>query len=170
MHRNPQFEPLVSRKRDRQYLIPIAAFLVVVGVGIAAWLGAFGAKTPVAVTSFQLSGTITLQDSSNGEYGTVDITSNNGSCQGAGPYSDLSSGTAVIVANAQGQTVATGQLLAGQTDSNSDASFVDECTMPFTVPNVPIGLSNYTVTISHRGSQVVSAAEARSGVELTIGN
>ena len=156
--------------RNRQLLIPIAEILVLVGVGIAAMLGLFGNNAPSPVTSFRLTGSITIVDSSNGEYGNVDITDENGVCEGSGPYSDLSSGTAVIVANPQGQTVATGALAAGQADSSTGSVLADRCTLSFAGPDVPRGFSSYTVTISHRGSQVVSAAEAANGVELTIGS
>lgn len=155
------------KKRNYQYLIPIAEVLILVGVGIAAVFGPLGSAQP---STFQLTGTITIVDSSNGEYGNVDISDENGICQGAGPYSDLSSGTAVIVADPHGQTVATGALQPGQADSSDSSTLADQCAMSFAVPDVPLGLASYTVTISHRGSQVVSPAEASTGVELTIGN
>jgi hypothetical protein len=167
MHHNPA--PM-SKKRNHQYLIPIAAVLVLGSVSLAAVLGVFGTTTSDPRTTFQLTGSITIIDSSNGEYGDLSIADEGDSCEGTGAYSDLSSGTAVIVANPQGQTVATGTLQAGQSNSTTSSGPADRCTMSFTVPNVPLGLSSYTVTISHRGSQVVSAAEAASGVELTIGS
>lgn len=167
MHQNPAS---MSKKRNHQYLIPIAAILVLGGVSLAAVLGVFGATTSDPRTTFQLTGSITIIDSSNGEYGDLGIVDDGGGCQGTGAYSDLSSGTAVIVANPQGQTVATGELRTGQSDSATSSGVAGQCTMSFTVPNVPLGLASYTVTISHRGSQVVTAAEAASGVELTIGS
>ncbi|HET9899221.1 MAG TPA: hypothetical protein VFQ44_30215 [Streptosporangiaceae bacterium] len=40
--------------------------------------------------------------------------------------------------------------------------------MAFSVPDVPRGLLSYSVTISHRGTQVVTPEEAQTGVALQI--
>lgn len=148
--------PVPPRSNRRLYLIFTAAAVALVGIalGTMAALGVFSTKT------FTMHGSIAITDS-----GTTiaEITMVGDNCQGTGPYSDLTPGTAVIVQDPAGKVVATGQLEPG-----SDTAGV--CTEPFTVPSVPDGLSSYSVTISHRGTQVFQPAQAHSGVALTIGN
>jgi len=109
--------------------------------------------------TFTLNGNITLTDITGSG-----IRSNGMDCQGSGPYSDLSPGTAVLVADSTGKTIATGTLEIGSVIQNSGG-----CVIPFSVLSVKDGLSNYSVTVSHRGTQVVALSEAHAGISLTIG-
>lgn len=139
-------------------LLAVAA-IVVGAVSLAGGFSHSGARTP---TTFTLHGSVTLIPT----IGLYDVLFGAGTCQGEGPYSDLSPGTAVLVANAQGQTVGTGSLESG---IPQPGDVVNNCMLPFDVAGVPIGLASYSVTISHRGTQVVSPNEAHAGVALTIG-
>lgn len=120
-------------------------------------------STPVttskpATSTFTLKGTI-----------TVPITrfdnSSNDTCSGHDGYSDITPGAAIVVADSTGKTIATGSLTEGM----GIVPINGQCVMPFTVPNVPDGLTSYVVTISHRGSQVVNSTAAHSSVALSLG-
>jgi hypothetical protein len=141
--------------------------MLAVGLGTAAAMGVFSGSKPIGpmmARTFTLSGSITLIPSSSA-YSLNEITYGAGSCQGSGPYSDMSPGVAVLVADSQGHTVATGSLEAGIEQSGDGSG----CRLPFDVPDVPAGLQSYSVTVSHRGTQVVSSIEAHTGVNLTLG-
>jgi hypothetical protein len=84
------------------------------------------------------------------------------SCEGTGGYSDMTPGTAVTVADSTGNVVATGALGEGRDLGTG-------CDLTFDVPGVPAGLSEYVVTVSHRGSQVYSYQRAQQPIELTLG-
>lgn len=158
--------PPPPRQSPKVLLLIIGVVVAVgAGVGVAAALGAFSGSSIKAATTFTLSGSITLNPST-GAYSVNEVTYAAGSCQGTGPYSDISPGVAVLVADPQGHTVATGSLEAGIQESGDNGP----CKLPFDVPNVPLGLASYSVTISHRGTQVVSSAEAHTGVNLTLGS
>ena len=130
-------------------------------VGALVTLAAMGALS--APSTFVLSGTITV----DGSPGTTIASSDGTTCEGAGGYSDITPGTAVTVANAQGQVIATGALGTGVMASGGG---IGACSLSFSVPNVPDGLPTYSLTISHRGTQVIPSAEAHSGVALSLGS
>lgn len=173
---NPYQMPYVNqsirrRPRGGAWISGVAALLAVgaIGGGIGYAIGqSSGSSSPAARLvggtpgTFTLTGSITLVPSTNVD--VVTITYGSGTCQGVGPYSDMTPGTAVLVADSQGRTVATGSLEAGLTSSDAGP-----CRLPFEVPNVPSGLASYSVTVSHRGTQVVSSEEAQTGVNLTLG-
>ena len=46
---------------------------------------------------------------------------------------------------------------------------VISCSMSFEVPNVPDGLSSYSVTVTHRGTQVIPKDQAHGEARLTLG-
>jgi len=117
-------------------------------------------------SAFTLSGTLTLKQASDDlRFGKPAIASTARGCQGTGSYSDLSTGTAVIIKDPAGRQVAVGALKAGRLaegDTNS-------CAMPFSVPDVPRGLPSYSVTISRRGTHVSTPDQAQAGIALSIG-
>ena len=82
-------------------------------------------------------------------------------CTTTGGYDDISAGAAVVIGGPTGQ-IGVGALGAG-TISNGTCSF------DFDVP-VPSGLSVYTVTISHRGTQSFTPDQLAGGVRLSLGN
>lgn len=148
-------QPLSLAARLRRYRWPVgAAVVAALAVVIVALAGGFGAGT------FTMTGSLIVIDQSSL---LPDLQTDKANCQGTGGFSDLSPGTAVLVQDSTGQTIATGSLAAGKRDPSSGA-----CLMPFTVTDVKDGLGSYSVTISHRGTQVFTAANAHSGVILTI--
>lgn len=138
-------------RRTRRWLwLAIAAPIVAAAVA-AGFVFIPRALTP-PVPTFTLTGEITAPGVGDG----------NGGCNTTEGYSDISSGTAVIVASPTGQTVATGALAAGQITDGV-------CQFAFTVPSVPGNLASYSITISHRGTQVLTPANAHQPVDLTLG-
>ncbi|MFE0025210.1 hypothetical protein [Amycolatopsis sp. NPDC059021] len=126
-----------------------------------------------APATFTLRGSVTINNNLAGSIG-YDGTS----CRGGGGFSDLTPGTAVVVANGTGQILATGSLgttLTAVTTMSAPlaglpaAPFVTGCVLSFAVRDVPDGLPSYVLTISHRGSRVIPASEAHDGVRLVIG-
>lgn len=142
-----------SRLRRYRWLIAAAGVAVVAVVAVAI-AGGFGAGT------FTMTGSLVIVDQSSL---LPDLQLDKNNCAGTGGFSDLTPGAAVLVQDSAGQTLATGSLAAGKRDPSSGA-----CLMPFSVPGVQDGLSSYSVTISHRGTQVFTSANAHSGVVLTI--
>lgn len=149
----PQPARLATRLRRYRWLIG-AAVVAALAVVIVALAGGFGPGT------FTMTGSLIVVDQSSL---LPDLQTDKTNCQGTGGFSDLSPGTAVLVQDSTGQTIATGALAAGKRDAASGA-----CLMPFTVTHVKDGLSSYSVTISHRGTQVFTSVNAHSGVTLTI--
>lgn len=156
----PSMQPITAPPKQHKWLWTVGGLVVGAVVGILSTLAAAGAFT--SSPTFVLSGTIAVSGGSD----SVTTSSDGTTCEGAGGYSDITPGTAVTVANAQGQVVATGALGTGVMSSDDDLS---ACSLSFSVPGVPDGLSSYSLTISHRGTQVIPSAEAHSGVALTLG-
>ena len=97
-------------------------------------------------------------------------------CKGKGGYSDISPGSEVTVKNATGQVVATGALTRGTVGASLPTTFAGQpvklivsCAMTFEVPKVPDGLPSYSVTVTHRGTQVIPKDQAHGEVRLTLG-
>jgi len=92
------------------------------------------------------------------------------SCDGgiAGGLQDMQPETQVVIYDATGKIVASGQLLEGSIDSQTGTS-VATCRMPFRVEGVPSGVGPYSIEIGHRGKVVFNEAEAAS-VDVTLGS
>lgn len=148
--------PHPAPPRSRRPLIIAVGAVAVVGVtlGVLALAGVF-------TGTFTLAGSIMVVDSGQSFSG---IDSDGTHCHGTGPYSDLGPGTAVVVEDTTGKVLAVGALSEG-TDTHEDS-----CVLPFAVQDVRDGEKAYSVTVSHRGTQVVSSSEAHTGVALTIGS
>jgi hypothetical protein len=143
-------------------------------VGVAVVL--VSQTAPEAATkpdTFTMRGSIRIDNVGTGH----PFTNTGSSCSGAGGYSDITPGAAVIVKDVQGQTVATGALQVGYPATTtmsmpaigiSATPYVYACSLAFSVPKVPAGLERYTVTVSHRGTQVVTEADARQSVDLVL--
>lgn len=168
------------RRTRRWWLVatPIVVLIFGAGFGFAYLIGRSPSPLPTptpppAPAMFTLRGSVTVY---NDFTGSLDIATDT-NCQGAKGYSDLTPGTAVTVQGPQGQIVATGSLQMGTpgdghpiTIGDFHATSFESCSMPFTVPGVPQGLTSYSVTVSHRGTQVFSADQAAfGGVHLSIG-
>lgn len=88
-------------------------------------------------------------------------------CVTTGGFTDVSQGAAVTIGGPDGKTLAVTALSAGKVTGQGGS--VASCMFDFSA-DVPAGLSEYTVTVSHRGTQVFTEEQVRSGdVELTLG-
>jgi len=118
-------------------------------------------------STFTLAGVLVVkQSSSDLSNGGPNFSKTAQGCQGTGGYSDLAAGTAVVVTDSEGQQVAVGAMQTGKLDAGNR----NWCVMTFSVPSVPRGLPSYSVTISHRGTEVYTPEEAQRGVALEIGS
>ena len=168
-------EPDTTPRRRRSWLVVSASVLAATGIAIG---GVFTYKAvseptpPVAAASFTMYGSIEIQ---NGYPGTVEETG--WGCHGRRGFSDIVAGAAVIITDSKWQTLGTGSLDEGQkiyADTpailGGPTRFVASCKMAFRVHDLPPGRGQYSVTISHRGTQVVDESQARSaaGVQLVL--
>lgn len=108
--------------------------------------------------NFTIAGSITIIGAAGQDYEVTD----GGQCVGTGGYSDISPGVAVTVGDSTGKTLAIGSITLGE-------SAPGQCLFVWAVKGVPFGLSEYTVTISHRGTQVLTQDQAQQPVDLTLG-
>jgi hypothetical protein len=109
-----------------------------------------------------VDGTFELRDSSPSYYYSS-ITALGDSCSGSGGYSDIRSGTTVLVKNGSGKILTETQLGDGSGDEYS-------CTFPFSF-DVKEGEDQYVISVSHRGDLPYSFAQLKTnGVELTLGD
>lgn len=155
----PPPPPRIPGRRVALIIIGTVVVTAAATVGVVALVGGFSSGGP----TFTLHGTLTLVPDRE----VPDVTFGN-DCQGEGSYSDLTPGAAVTVADPQGHIVGTGTLQVGA--GQEQPTGFNNCVMPFSVPHVPDGLSSYSVTISHRGTQVESPAAAHGSIDLSIGS
>lgn len=156
--------PVPPRPRQPRTPWVIAGISVLVAIGgVLFGLGVFNlapaGHSQASHGTFDISGTVTIQGSAFEDY-TLDT--DDSSCMGTGGYSDMTPGTAVTVADSTGKIVATGALGQGLDTGGG-------CQISFDVPGVPTHLSEYVVTVSHRGSQVLTPAQAFQPLDLTLG-
>jgi hypothetical protein len=84
-------------------------------------------------------------------------------------YSDITAGAPVVITDQSGTTIATGQLITGSATVDSATGRATACVFSFVVQQVP-DRPFYGVTVSHRGTQTYSAADAHAGnIRLTLG-
>jgi hypothetical protein len=140
----------------------IAAAAVLFGLGVFNEHKAVttGPSATPSSPVFGISGYVTLHGVAYQDY----LPDGQGGCQGAGGFSDMTAGTAVTVADGTGHIVATGSLQAGVMQDDI------QCAIAIDVENVPTNLGQYVVTVSHRGSQVLTYQQAQQPLELTLGN
>jgi hypothetical protein len=162
----PSYPPPPAPQRSRTALLLITGIvlLVAAAAGTTAALGIVGGSgsRPTAgaiAATFTMTGFLHVMGSPFTEF-TVD---GSGGCTPTGGYGDINEGTAVVVADGAGRTLTTGQLEAGRTQTGA-------CVMPIVVAGVPDHLPQYVITISHRGSRVVTPTEAHQGLELSLGD
>jgi hypothetical protein len=130
-----------------------------------------------------LNGTLTL----SGDWDSIEVSSPSGNvttiggsryeqvtgewCQGGGGYGDVTEGAQVLVKDPSGTTVAFGTLEAGSLTGVPDQPQGWECTLPFTVRNVPT-LDAYSVETGTRGGLLYTYDEMVSSgwsIGLTLG-
>lgn len=95
-----------------------------------------------------------------------------GECRGKAGYEDLREGAQVVVAAANGRTIAIGQLGIGKsTTIGGDGSVARlvACTFPIKVDSVPDGEDFYKITVTHRGTHEYTRDQLRQPISLTLG-
>jgi hypothetical protein len=159
--------PAEPAKRRRGLIIGIvagaAAVAVAASIGTAVMLMSGGPVKSVAAkvasatgSTLVVKGTFTLHDD--------DLYVGSDGCSGQGGYSDISAGADVTITDGAGAIVALGHL------SESESAGSEECTFPFSVPDVPSGKGFYGVEVSHRGSLKYAEADLASPLSLGLGN
>lgn len=166
--------------------LAIAAAVIVLGAGIGIGVGLAGHSTPFATpaaaettsapSTILLSGSLTVPflgtdlfapqavDPSQPPSGAPVL---GDPCITQGGFTDITAGAAVTIGGPDGKTIAVGALEAGQVAGT--AGQPAQCEFDFSV-QVPQGLSEYTVTVSHRGTQVFTPEQVLQGeVKLTLG-
>lgn len=145
----------------RKPSVQIIGAVVVIAAAIGAWsIASKSSTTTTAVHGSLNLGILAAVDPTNSDP-TSPIAGD--SCQSAGGYSDIVQGAEVTIGGSTGQTLGIGQLGAGTETSGGYCSF------PFSV-QVAGGQSEYTVTISTRGTQVFTPQQAAQGIALTLGD
>lgn len=126
--------------------------LLIVACGVAAALAAGAIYFFVRPTTFDVHGTLQLQDPETVRAG----------CVGQGGYSDIKVNVQVVVTDGAGKTVG-----IGRAENFTNKGLF--CAYEFLVPDVPAGLDFYGVEVSKRGRVQYSEEQLRSGVTLTLG-
>lgn len=161
----PQTSP-PDRPRIPSWAVALLAIgaLIVVGLGVIVVVlltrGSDGSSTAKDESAdepdtFTVEGTVTLTDSGVEHSGQE--------CYGTGGYNDMVPGTQVVIRDADGTSVAVGDLGPGTV---GDYNVV--CEFDFTVEDVPSGSSVYSVEVSHRGEISFKEAQAQD-LALTLG-
>lgn len=178
----PVAQPAAAWWRQPGPAILLGAVIIAAGVGTGIALAGSGGGSAVAAASpspsasdIDLHGTLTIPFlgtdllSPNARdteaNGTNDVHAGD-TCVMVGGYTDISQGAAVTVGGDKGQTLAIGSLAAGTV--SGAAGQPASCEFGFDV-QVPGGLSLYTVTISHRGTQTFTPDQVAQGIELSLG-
>lgn len=163
-------EEMASRRRALvRSKAPVA--LAAAAVIVAAASVAFALQKLSGANDHKITGTFTLLKIVEERSG--------GSCSGEGGYSDIDEGQQVVVKDAEGRTLAKGNLGAGRlvgfpeatsgndedTDSDPDRSAADDldfsyCQFKFTVEDVPEA-DFYAVSVGRRGELTYSYAEMK---------
>lgn len=154
-----QIEPPVEPAKE---IAPVArnsqTKYLVVSIAVLAALGLFLILKPTT-EAFELRGELAL--SSDGAF------SMNPRCGGKDGYDDINRGAAVVVYDAAGKVLATGNLGEGRFASQSLDS---PCVFTFAVRDVPGGEKIYQVQVSHRGKVPVQSEAAKAGrTSLSLG-
>lgn len=158
----------------------VAAAGIGIGVGLAGHSTPFAtpaaAETTSAPSTILLSGSLTVPflgtdlfapqavDPSQPPSGAPML---GDPCITQGGFTDITAGAAVTIGGPDGKTIAVGALEAGQVAGT--AGQPAQCEFDFSV-QVPQGLAEYTVTVSHRGTEVFTPEQVLQGeVKLTLG-
>lgn len=108
--------------------------------------------------SATVPGVFVLTDS----MGTQAISTDGGSCAGAGGYADVGASTAVTVKNGKGEILATTALGPGKGDTAT-------CTFSFSF-TITEGQDRYVISVGHRGEFSYSFGQLRArGVQIHLG-
>lgn len=142
--------PVRPRRRNPRIALAVGAVAVLVTAGAGVYV-LMGGQAKVTLT-----GSMTLMPSAYMPSGTA-------GCTGKDGYDDIAQGTSVVVHDASGKVIATGQLGAGSIERGAF------CVLPFRVPGVP-EQRFYGVEVSHRGVASYTAAQAKRPLEMALGS
>jgi hypothetical protein len=109
----------------------------------------------------QVDGSFKLNDSDPSTY-IPSIMGSDSSCEGAGGYSDISSGAEVVVKNSSGTVLTTTQL------GDGTGYPPVQCTFKFSFTVMDGDEGGYSVTVSHRGELHYTAAQLKIPDEVAI--
>jgi hypothetical protein len=162
-------EPAAPTRWWRKRPIQILAAVAVIAIGAGAWIAA---NHSPQITVSGVIGIPIVGDDGTITVNALDSTGNpspvaGDACTTVGGYTDIAQGTAVTIGAANGSTLAVGALGAGTVVGTQELD--QACSFPFTV-SAPGGQSEYTVTISHRGTQVFTPQQVAQGITLTLGD
>jgi hypothetical protein len=163
----PSYAPPAYAPDRRNRSLVIVLVIMIVGIFVIAGVTGYVLwdKRAQPIT---ISGSLVLP--SNG----FDAPSNI-ECMGKDGYDDIREGAAVVIHDAAGKVMATGELKHGKPSEFSDMDGVlteavpQKCTFAFTVHDVPAGQKFYGVEVSHRGTVNYSATQVKSAVSLSLG-
>lgn len=146
----------------KRALFPVVLLAFAAGCG-----GPSAADTPTGTA------TSTEPASSFAVYGSLEMSiadttydSTGRTCAGDGGYDDIRAGAQVVVTDADGGTVALGELSQGRMDGSAPYA---TCQWRFTVADVPAGAGFYGVEVTHRGEMTFTEQELRSPISLSLG-
>lgn len=146
-----------KRPRSRRLLYAGIAAVAVVAVGAAVAIGALVLRTD----EITVNGTLVLAGSGIA-YGR-----HTGICVGDGGYDDIHDGTQVVISDADGTTIAVGELGEGDPTAGNGRK-PGTCTFAFSV-SAPSGHDFYGVTIGRRGTMKYAADVLGKPLELSLG-
>lgn len=183
-----QYGPPEPPKRSpwwtSRILIAVVSFAVGVGVGVGAMLPSRHSSTDTAARTsttptpsatddeiasddataspspdeLMVTGSLTLMGSDS--Y----TTSSDGTCGGAGGYSDISTGAQIAVYTGSSEQIAFGPLLQSKVTSAG-------CVFRFVIDEIPTGESVYNFKIGSRGGPSFHQDDLEAGdIELTLGD
>lgn len=153
-----------------KWIVLVVPVALVVACGSSSASSSSSNGSPATVTASPtpkndvLGGTLELTADSDGV--TVDA----GTCAGTGGYSDIDSGTSVVLTNEDGTVIDTTSLLPGTPKNPGDANVT--CDFTFTFGPIPKA-KFYSVEVSHRGKITESAAELKANdyiFDVTLGS
>ena len=134
---------------------------------------AFGLACGVGSPGHTLTGTISvpLHGANPGPAHTGILWQSGEPCSGRGGYSDMGTGTQVVVKDGNGSVIATGHPTGG-TATITDTGEEGTCIFSWNVEGVPDS-DFYSVEVSHRGAITYSKADMESNnwtLALALGN
>lgn len=125
---------------------------LVVACGVVAALAAGAIYLFVRPTTFDVHGTLQLQDPETVRAG----------CVGQGGYSDIRVNVQVVVTDGAGKTVG-----IGRAEKFTNKGLF--CAYEFLVRDVPAGLDFYGIEVSKRGRVQYNEEQLRAGITLSLG-
>jgi hypothetical protein len=136
-----------------------AAAVLLGAIGVGAYFGINALTVVNKPNPFTLTGTLQL----NSDSITTSGLPIGYKCAGEGGYNDIGPGAAINVSDETGKLLAKGAIESSYGQSGS-------CMLTFKIHNVPGGATFYKVEVSHRGEMSYTEAEAKAGIDVSLGN